>query len=62
MRCGDFLRNAATRKIFYPGAEMAGCCQVTVSAVTHANCGFDAKLRHDPQLADELIDWLKENK
>lgn len=48
----------ATRVMFHTAAEVARFLGITISAITHANHRFNLRLRSNPQLADEVIGLL----
>jgi hypothetical protein len=53
--------HVATRRMFYPGIEVARFLRVTSAAITLANHRYEAKLRDNPQLLDEVAGLLMEN-
>jgi hypothetical protein len=53
--------HVATRRMFYVGMEVARFLGVTSGAITLANHRFEAKLRQDPAMLDEVVDLLRQN-
>ncbi len=55
------LVHVATRRMFYAGMEVARFLGVTSGAITLANRRFEAKLRQNPAMLDEVVDLLRQN-